>query len=366
MTTAARFVRTLAAAVLVSLAMATAATAASGGGHPSAKELWRQYPLSTQSASPAPTESAAVPTASPGARPVAARTPTPAPRRAAGGGGGSSNLWLTALGIVAALALGGWAIADRRRRGGVPPSSPATLNGRPPLPAGARPGSEDGVAALGPVPPARDREWTAEIEWRHDDAHSTFRVVASAAETEESAVLAQSAPLDWPPGGPGGVEAMTDAAAALEISLRAAGWRPLPPGEAWYAKRFAWQPAGAGGRFARSAPWPDGSEELWRCEIAWDSRYVSSRFAAQARPPGGGEAMRTVASSPSFRGLRREPDADSAQQRSAVAALAEALEAAGWEKVGGGSRWYAERFVWRRPGAPPDAARPAPAAVEAS
>ena len=38
---------------------------------------------------------------------------------------------------------------------------------------------------------------------------------------------------------------MTDAAETLAATLVAAGWKALPPGHSWYAKRFAWEPAAA-------------------------------------------------------------------------------------------------------------------------
>ena len=58
-------------------------------------------------------------------------------------------------------------------------------------------------------------------------------------------VVAQSTALEWPPAGPTAVQAMTDATEALATTLVAAGWKPLPLGGAWYAKRFAWEPTGA-------------------------------------------------------------------------------------------------------------------------
>ena len=67
-----------------------------------------------------------------------------------------------------------------------------------------------------------------------------------AADAEGTAVtIAESVPLDWPPSGPKSVQAMSRAADELEVAMLAAGWEPLPPGEAWYAKRFAWPRASA-------------------------------------------------------------------------------------------------------------------------
>jgi hypothetical protein len=120
------------------------------------------------------------------------------------------------------------------RAGGKPPA---------PLPAAKQAGGatpKEAPATL--APPDRARAWTAEIEWRRADDGSRFCVVARGAGTT---TLAQSPPLEWPPAGPAAVQAMTDAAEKLETALVAAGWTALPPGSAWYAKRFAWKPAHA-------------------------------------------------------------------------------------------------------------------------
>jgi len=98
------------------------------------------------------------------------------------------------------------------------------------------------VIAPAGSPPDRSLAWTAEIEWRHADGESRFCVVARGAGT---VTVAQSRPLEWPPAGQAAVQAMTDAADELAATLTAAGWKALPPGESWYAKRFAWEPTGA-------------------------------------------------------------------------------------------------------------------------
>ena len=164
-----------------------------------------------------------------------------------------------------------------------------------------------------PDPPDRGRAWIAEVEWSHAEGVARFRVLA--ADAEGTAVtIAESVPLDWPPSGPKSVQAMSRAADELEAAMLAAGWKPLPPGEAWYAKRFAWPRAAAprrapvaapavpgpepaapavtaedaafelGRRFAR-VPWPEGAEQLWRCEIRWHAGYRRSRFEAVALEP---------------------------------------------------------------------------------
>jgi hypothetical protein len=130
------------------------------------------------------------------------------------------------------------------------------------------------------------------------------------------------------------------------------------------------------GRFARAVPWPDGTDELWRCEIEWDAGYLSSRFGAVAYPPRG-KRGRTVGTSARFRWLlMAEPDplpdattptprarAQAQEVQEAVRRMVAALEAAGWERAGRGAHWYAERFCWRREGSPPARIEPAPAEV---
>jgi hypothetical protein len=90
------------------------------------------------------------------------------------------------------------------------------------------------------MPPDPHREWTATIEWRDTDGVSRFSVVARAA--REETVLAESAPVEWPPTTPASVQGLGAAASRLERSLAAAGWNALPSGDEWYAKRFSWKP----------------------------------------------------------------------------------------------------------------------------
>jgi hypothetical protein len=47
------------------------------------------------------------------------------------------------------------------------------------------------------------------------------------------------------------------------------------------------------------------------------------------------------------------PDAKVPEHRNAALALARALRGAGWEIVGRGGGWYAERYVWRGEDDPP-------------
>jgi hypothetical protein len=157
------------------------------------------------------------------------------------------------------------------------------------------------------------------------------------------------------------VRALSGAVAKLEASLVAAGWKALPPEREWYAKRFSWEPAVEGqtvqrpgsSRFARHTPRPEDSAELWRCEIEWDAAPVSRLRAAVYRP--GHRHGRAIGVSSAVGSLRDgEPNPEDGECRTQVRALAAALEAAGWERTGRGADWFAERFVWRRDGAPPD------------
>lgn len=130
-------------------------------------------------------------------------------------------------------------VAMTEQRGGGDPRSPERDSA--PAPAADEPSSADPAAAAG-TPPTTHVAWTAEIEWRQVDGTARFRVIARGPGT---ITLAQSPPLEWPPSGPAAVQATTDAAEELAATLEAAGWKALPPGPAWYAKRFAWEPVAA-------------------------------------------------------------------------------------------------------------------------
>ena len=105
----------------------------------------------------------------------------------------------------------------------------------------------------------------------------------------------------------------------------------------------------------RSAGWPPDAKGLWRCEIRFDAGYSASRFTATVHPPAGSEERsRVIARSESLRWLfMSPPDAKVPEHRNAALALARALRGAGWEVVGRGGGWYAERYVWRGEGDPP-------------
>jgi hypothetical protein len=236
-------------------------------------------------------------------------------------------------------------------------------------------------------PPDPAGAWTAEIEWGRADGQAGFRASAWQGASADPVLLAESPPLDWPPSGPDSVAALTSAVRMLEASLLAAGWRPLDPGRAWYAKRLAWEPAPdepaahedaprlrlvppapepvpetaaarPAGPLARTPPWPEDARELWRCEITWNAGWSESRFEAVVYRPKGRRGRAIGASSPARWLLMRQPDEAAPETRQAMKHLVAALVAAGWSPAGFGLSWYSRRFLWRRDGSPPDAVQP--------
>jgi hypothetical protein len=280
----------------------------------------------------------------------------------------STNVAILVLVIVVFGVMGVW-LRPRREDG----TRPARAFDEPPGGAAAKRGrswKHPTAPDLPPaLPPDPQRSWTSEIEWRQTDSGARFSVVCRSPEAGDAALtLAESHPLVWPPTGPASVQALTVAAAKLEDSLVAAGWTPLPPGSAWYAKRFAWQSARpspepatddaveheALGQFAPHPAWPEPAEGLWRCEIGWDAGWAESRFQAVAFRPHGRRG-RPIAASGTLRWLLMgPPDPRQGEHRDAVHDLACELEAAGWEPVGRGRSWYSRRFSWPRDGAPSD------------
>jgi hypothetical protein len=246
-----------------------------------------------------------------------------------------------------------------------------------------------GARAPSPVrPPEPANAWIAEIEWGRLDGQAGFRASARESAGAAPVTLAESPPLEWPPSGPGSVEALTSAVLMLEASMLAAGWRPVGGGDSWYAKRFAWEPEPAdeppgdeaaprlrlvpasperppdpapvrpGGPFARTPPWPEGARDLWRCEIAWCAGWAQSSFEAVVYRPKGRRGRAIGASSAPRWLLMRQPDEASVEARLAVQRLSAALVATGWSPVEPGLTWYAQRFLWRRDGEPPAHVQP--------
>jgi hypothetical protein len=207
---------------------------------PSAEELREAYPLR--------------PSRTPGAERTAApsgtgsgSTPQPADRAPAAPERDPPIALLAILAFVAALGVLALPPLRRRLQASTSPAHETGLqlpeaepdpraNGHAPEPAPTIAPS----AIL--VPPDPHRRWTATIEWHQADTAAHFSVVARAGRGAPATVLADSGPVEWPPMTPTSVQALGAAAAQLEASLVAAGWKALAPGHEWYAKRFAWEP----------------------------------------------------------------------------------------------------------------------------
>ena len=241
----------------------------------STEKLWKAYPLD-----PTP-EPRAKPTAvsSPAAVAGSDRRPTGTAANRTDGGAPVALLVILALFPAGGTLTFLW---TRRRRQNEPQAATAPVASAPVVPplwhatplhsAGGATGTrwtngprvsrataareQKDPAAASASPPDSHRAWTAEIEWRHTDAESRFCVIARAAQGASETAVAQSPPLEWPPTGPASVQALTDAAESLEASLVAARWKALPPGRAWYSKRFAWEPvaSAAGAERAETEP----------------------------------------------------------------------------------------------------------------
>ena len=251
--------------------------------------------------------------------------------------------------------------------------------------------------------PTKRHSWRAEVSWNETEAGAHFSVIARTDGQEQARVIAESPSLEWPPTSPAAVRALNVAVAELERRLLAAGWTPLSAGPEWYAKRFAWIPPVApaaersspaqlrppdsvrraaeatpravaespakqerAGRFRRRPAWPEGTDQLWRCEIRWDAGLVNSRFAAVAFEAGERRG-RAIGDSATFKWLMMsDPDPGAEEYLKELRRLTASLKAAGWEFVGRGPKWYSARFVWRRTATPPGRIElPAPRASQA-
>lgn len=222
-----------AVAVLAALACATLLTpvpaaAQDRSSKPSAAELRHAYPLKVKPERGSVRTAARTPVAS--AQP--ARRP-PAEKKQSSG-----STWSIPLFAVLAIAAfgAGFVVTVKPLRLRRAPESPPETVVEP---------AADGL------PPAPQRPWTAEVRWQQLGEACVFAVVARSAFGGRTSVIAQSQPLDWPPVGAEAVERVAAAAKELEASLVSSGWRPLPPGDAWYAKRFLWEPAPRAQRFDR-------------------------------------------------------------------------------------------------------------------
>jgi hypothetical protein len=231
-------------AVLVLLACVAqlaphSAVAQDRGRSPSGLELSDRYPLD---ASPQPAAEGAADSS------PAAPAPDP-PARAPADPSSRTMLQLAVFAMLAifafavGLAISARAPRGRRERG--PRDTVTPLASKPAAPRLLSPAHGSGQERLpepAALPPVTRQAWTAEVQWQQTGAGSCFCVIARSAPGAGTAVVAKSEPVEWPPASAATVQRVTAAARELETSLVAAGWRPLPPGDAWYAKRFAWQP----------------------------------------------------------------------------------------------------------------------------
>jgi hypothetical protein len=102
----------------------------------------------------------------------------------------------------------------------------------------------------------------------------------------------------------------------------------------------------------RATPWPADAATTWTCEIGWKAGYRKSRFRAMAARPGS-DKRRPLGDSPAVTWtLMADPEPPTPELAVRVRALTTALESAGWQHIGRGTRWYAQRFVWRGQGEP--------------
>jgi hypothetical protein len=382
------------ALLALALALAAGQPAAAQDRHPppSAEELWDSYPLhpAGESRSAGEAQGSRTPVAAAEDQSSTRGAGAPASPATADGGGLPPALVVLVVLIVAAAAAG-LLLWTRRRR--VAPSGDAPVPEDPAVAPRARtparllvptvgaaaagatwggargpdlvqargmrsdrgsatPEPRGALAGASAAPPDPARPWTAEVEWFEARRQAGFRVVARAADGANASTVAESATFEWPPAESRAVQALTAAAEELEAGLLAAGWAPMPPGDAWYAKRFAW----TGVQLAPDPvvePVSPKPGTPWWCEIEWRTAVVSSRFHVVAHGPDRRRGS-TVASSPGKWFLMSEPDPVLPDVRAELRHLADAVERAGWESAGIGVHWYAERFAWRREEPPPD------------
>ena len=364
------------------LLLCAAAAAAPGAGaqqrdrEPTAEHLWEAYPLDDGTPPPVPT-----------------RVATPASRDRAAApdeddGSGAAGPLAALLGVVV-LAAGGVVLLRRRARtrpdeAPARPAPPGPERGLPPpavpfLPREApmTPTGRFRRTADHPRPPEPQRPWRADVRWEEEDGRGRFRAVACSPDGGEADLL-RSDPIPWPPS-TDGARTMTEAVDGLEALLLDAGWQRRPKGDAWYARRYAWEPEVPAPapppreprtrrpRPVQTAadPWTDAALQLeerpvipdagarWSCRIRWQAGWRSSRFEAIAVPPGRKRGTPIAASTGFEWTFKADPDPDLPAVRAAVAALRSELLAAGWAPAGIGRQWYAHRFAWTGDGDPP-------------
>jgi hypothetical protein len=359
-----RWAVTLAVLGCALLVRAGSAAGAEATPSPSARELWDTYPLNPTLAAPA----RSTPTPDRPTRVVVRRSGEAEPEAEAGTG----VLWpavAVLLALGAGLLLWTFTVRARDRDEHVPPAATPARQRR------EAPARRLRAVAGGPTPPEPRGAWLAELEWRVDGESAVFEAVARSPAGQRRVVVARSQALRWPPVDRAAVGALGDAVDELERSLLAAGWTSRSAGAEWYAKRFAWSPRPAAvdatapsprphgeqqrtGRFRRSQPWPPESDLRWRCEVRWKPGMVNSRFEAEAHGPGA-EGQRTIGASATFRWLMMaDADPTVTEYHDALALLSARIEAAGWERIGRGAKWYSQRYIWPGAGAPPESLVP--------
>ena len=92
---------------------------------------------------------------------------------------------------------------------------------------------------------------------------------------------------------------------------------------------------------------------MWTCEIDWNARLpqvlASARWPSR---PGAGKRRQIGESLPLRWALMTDPEPPTPEYVALARTLIGALEAAGWERIGRGGPWYAQRFLWRGEGEP--------------
>ena len=279
--------------------MPVVAPAAEPASTPDPKELWDSYPLAPGGGRAAPD-----PAPTPTPTPTASATPTASPERtpAAEADGGTSTAIVVAGALVTfAIGIGAGELWRRRRRAAspVPPryvSGPRTASREP---------------APQPTGPPRPRR--AATPARRRQAPAAAKPPGAPAEARAAAQAGPRRPVREPE--PAGV------------------WlEPEPPAPV-PTRRFA-------------STWPADAGERWTCEIDWKAGYRASSFRAMAGPPGATKRRAFGESSALRWTLMADPDPPTPELVACVRELSDALEAAGWQEVGRGRRWYALRFVW--------------------
>jgi hypothetical protein len=247
----------VAAGVAIVVALAAPPVArATDHPRPSARELWRTYPLSPTAKA---TASAAKATATPRRR---AAPPSAAPRP-------GRTSWLP-VGLVA-LAIAAAAVVWARRRRPARPETAAAPVARPPEAGAAataalwrrRPDGSTPVLSWSPRKPPRVREWPwpADVDgrWRCEIALAPAALSAQVEAVVHAPGEAARTVLAASPAGPGGPdwqssEALDEAVAALAEELEAHGWAPVAGGRP-HTRRLCWPHAGDPFARAREAAW---------------------------------------------------------------------------------------------------------------